>query len=132
MNEKIIKTETEWRKILTPEQYRIMRERGTEAPGTCQFNENKGPGVYNCAACDLPLFKSATKFESGTGWPSFHEPYNENHLAFFQDHDLRMARTEVRCARCDSHLGHVFDDGPLPIGRRFCINGLALKFVPKE
>ena len=128
MLEKIYKTEVEWRKILTPEQYAIMREKKTERPFSCELKENKGEGVYYCAACDLPLFKSSGKFESGTGWPSFYEPFSPEHLIYQDDGSFGMERVEVLCARCESHLGHVFSDGPAPSRKRFCINGIVLKF----
>jgi peptide-methionine (R)-S-oxide reductase len=130
MIEPIKKTEAEWKKLLTEEQYAIMRERGTERPFTCELKENKGEGEYRCAACDLLLFRSGGKFDSGTGWPSFYEPVATDHLLYEHDESLGMERTEVRCARCGSHLGHVFDDGPEPTGRRYCINGIALVFEP--
>ena len=128
MIEKIYKTEEEWKKILTSEQYNVMRKRKTERPFTCELEEYKGEGVYHCVGCDLPLFKSGVKFESGTGWPSFYEPFNVEHLIFKEDNSFGMERTEVLCARCESHLGHVFDDGPKPSGKRYCINGVTLKF----
>ena len=128
--EQILRTDEEWKKLLTPEQYRVMRGKDTERPFTCELKEYKGEGEYQCAACGLPLFKSGVKFESGTGWPSFYEPYAADHLMFHADPSLGMERTEVLCARCGSHLGHVFDDGPKPSGKRYCINGVALAIKP--
>ncbi len=125
----VTRSEAEWRKILTPEQYGIMRERGTEMPGSCALNFEKRAGTFVCAACDQPLFVAKKKFESGTGWPSFNDPLPD---AVENDTDLShgMQRDEVHCSRCGSHLGHVFDDGPPPTGLRYCINGVAMKFIP--
>ena len=128
MIEKIYKTKEEWKKLLTREQYSVMREKETERPFTCELEDYKGEGVYYCVACDLPLFKSGKKFESGTGWPSFDEPFSSENLMYETDDALGMERTEVLCARCEGHLGHVFDDGPLPSGKRYCINGVTLNF----
>ncbi len=130
MIEKVVKSEEEWRRLLTPEQYRILRQKGTEPAFSSPLYHNKAEGVYHCAACDLPLFDSGAKFDSGTGWPSFWRPLAPHHVAEKPDDSLFMKRTEVLCARCDGHLGHVFTDGPPPTGLRYCINGLALKFRP--
>ena len=115
---------------LTPEQFYVTQESGTERPGTSPLNGEKRAGTYNCAGCDLPLYSSETKYESGTGWPSFWAPL-ENAIGTSEDRSLFMTRTEVHCRRCGGHLGHVFDDGPPPTGLRYCMNGVALKFVPK-
>ena len=114
---------------LTPQERRVLLEHGTEAPFCGTFLDNKEPGVYCCALCGLPLFRSGEKFESGTGWPSFTTPFEEAHLRFIDDTSYGMRRTEIRCARCDSHQGHVFPDGPPPTGLRFCINSVSLAFV---
>jgi peptide-methionine (R)-S-oxide reductase len=125
----IVRTPEEWRKLLTPDQYAVLREEGTERAFTSPLNNEKRKGTFACAGCDLPLFSSETKFESGTGWPSFWAPI-ENAVGQGKDTSYGMIREEVHCRRCGGHLGHVFDDGPKPTGLRYCINGLALKFVP--
>ena len=125
----VAKSEAEWRKQLTPEQYRVLREHGTERAGSCALLQEKRSGTFNCAGCDTPLFKSGPKFESGTGWPSFFAPI-EGAVATSTDSSHFMTRTEVHCRRCGGHLGHVFDDGPPPTGQRYCINGVSLNFQP--
>jgi peptide-methionine (R)-S-oxide reductase len=122
-------TDAEWRQRLTPEQYQVMRGHGTERPGSCALLYEKRAGTFHCAGCEAPLFEGKVKFESGTGWPSFNEPV-EGSVETTQDRSYGMVRTEVHCATCGSHLGHVFDDGPPPTGQRFCINGVALDFRP--
>ncbi|MCY4418585.1 MAG: peptide-methionine (R)-S-oxide reductase MsrB [Cytophagales bacterium] len=130
--EKIRKTAAEWEKILDPEQYRILREKGTERAFTGSYWDHKEKGLYICAGCRLPLFDSETKFRSGTGWPSFTQPIHEHHIQTLEDRSFGVARTEVLCRRCDGHLGHVFRDGPPPTRLRYCINSVAMLFVNKE
>ncbi len=128
---KVTHTDAEWRKLLTPEQYDIMREHGTERPGSCALLYEKRAGTFRCVGCETPLFKSKVKFESGTGWPSFTEPV-PGATEDIEDRSYGMVRTEVNCATCGSHLGHVFPDGPPPTHMRYCINGVALKFEPVD
>ena len=123
-------SDMDWRRRLTADQYMILRQHGTERPGSSLLNKEKRKGTFTCAGCDLPLFSSDTKFESGTGWPSFYQPL-ASAVETKTDRSLFMARTEVHCSRCIGHLGHVFDDGPPPTGLRYCMNGVALKFVPQ-
>jgi methionine-R-sulfoxide reductase len=126
---KVIKTNEEWKRILTPEQYSVTRQKGTEAPFSSPLNEIHEQGIFECVACELPVFDSKAKFDSGTGWPSFYEPIAKENVHEEVDSSLWETRTEVLCARCDAHLGHVFPDGPKPTGLRYCMNGVALKFV---
>ncbi len=129
--EKIVKSDAEWRAELPPDRYHVLREAGTERPFTGALLRQKGTGVYTCAACGNELFDSDTKYESGSGWPSFYDA-RPGAVELIEDRAHGMVRTEVRCARCDSHLGHVFDDGPRPTGERYCMNSLSLGFEPRE
>jgi peptide-methionine (R)-S-oxide reductase len=129
---KVKKTEAEWRQELTPEQYHVMREHGTERPWSGEYNSTKEAGAYRCAGCGAELFRSDAKFDSGTGWPSFYEPASVESVGTEEDRSLFMRRTEVHCANCDSHLGHVFPDGPRPTGLRYCINSVCLVLDPDD
>lgn len=128
---KVTKSDDEWRKTLTPEQYHVTRQHGTERAGTGPHLKEKRAGTYACVCCGAPLFASDAKFESGTGWPSFYAPVAGGAVSEHGDNSLFMRRVEVRCASCDAHLGHVFPDGPRPTGQRYCMNGVALTFAPK-
>ncbi|HYY23451.1 MAG TPA: peptide-methionine (R)-S-oxide reductase MsrB [Thermoleophilaceae bacterium] len=130
MSTKMNKTEQEWRRELSPERYQVMRQKGTEPPFTGEYTYSKDEGVYRCGACGAELFRSDAKFDSGTGWPSFTEPAVADNVELEPDYSHGMVRTEVKCARCGGHLGHVFDDGPAPTGKRFCINSCALDLEP--
>ena len=129
---KVTKTEAEWRKQLTPEQFHVTRQHGTERAFTGPYWNEKAGGQYTCVCCDAPLFSSETKFDSGTGWPSFWAPVDKAAVSEHSDRSFFMTRTEILCAVCDAHLGHVFNDGPKPTGARYCMNGTALKFIPSD
>jgi peptide-methionine (R)-S-oxide reductase len=128
MSEKVVKTEDEWKKVLSPEQYEVLREKGTEMPYSGKYYLHKEKGIYVCAACGAELFRSDTKFDAGCGWPSFSDVIDSSKVVYTKDKSHGMIRTEITCARCGGHLGHVFDDGPAPTGQRYCINSVSIDF----
>jgi len=132
MTEKMQLSDQDWRERLSPDQYEVLREKGTERAFTGKYWDAKDPGLYRCAACSNPLFRAETKYDSGTGWPSFAEPVGPDAVEFHEDRTHGMVRTEVTCARCGGHLGHVFDDGPAPGGQRFCMNSVSMDLDPTE
>lgn len=130
--DKVVKTDAEWRRLLTPEQFRVLRGKGTESPFCSPLLDNKKKGTYVCVGCGLALFRTDAKFDSGTGWPSFFQPVNRDSIWVKRDSSFGMVRTEILCSRCDGHLGHVFSDGPRPTGLRYCVNGESLRFVERK
>jgi peptide-methionine (R)-S-oxide reductase len=132
MADKVVKTDKEWKQILTPEQFQVCRRKGTERAFTGEYHDCKEPGTYRCVCCGSELFSSDTKFDSGTGWPSFWQPIDDDRVRYEEDRGFFMRRTEVLCNQCDAHLGHVFPDGPTPTGQRYCLNSVALKLHKKD